>query len=76
MSRHDANAALARTSFLYGGNAGYVEDLYARFEQDPDEVDAQWRAFFQSLKDEKASVAANRARPIVEAAGLATARAR
>jgi 2-oxoglutarate dehydrogenase E1 component len=56
MSRHDANAALARTSFLYGGNAGYVEDLYARFEQDPDEVDAQWQAFFQSLKDEKASV--------------------
>jgi 2-oxoglutarate dehydrogenase E1 component len=56
MSRHDANAALARTSFLYGGNAGYVEDLYARFEQDPDEVDAQWRDFFQSLKDEKASV--------------------
>jgi 2-oxoglutarate dehydrogenase E1 component len=56
MSRHDANAALARTSFLYGGNAGYVEDLYARFEQDPDEVDVQWRDFFQSLKDEKASV--------------------
>jgi 2-oxoglutarate dehydrogenase E1 component len=55
MSRHDANAALARTSFLYGGNAGYVEDLYARFEQDPDEVDVQWRDFFQSLKDEKAS---------------------
>jgi 2-oxoglutarate dehydrogenase E1 component len=56
MSRHDANAALARTSFLYGGNAGYVEDLYARFEQNPDEVDVQWRDFFQSLKDEKASV--------------------
>ena len=55
MSRHDANAALARTSFLYGGNAGYVEDLYARFEHDPDEVDVQWRDFFQSLKDEKAS---------------------
>src|ERR1700726_758542 len=56
MSRHDANAALARTAFLYGGNAGYVEDLYARFEQNPDEVDVQWRDFFQSLKDEKASV--------------------
>ena len=30
MSRQDANAAFARTSFLYGGNAAYIEDLYAR----------------------------------------------
>ena len=27
MSRQDANAAFARTSFLYGGNADYIEDL-------------------------------------------------
>jgi len=59
MSRHDANAAFARSSFLYGGNAGYVDDLYARFEQNPDDVDAQWRDFFQSLKDEKESVLRN-----------------
>ena len=32
MSRQDANAAFARTSFLYGGNADYIEDLYARYE--------------------------------------------
>ena len=31
MSRQDANAAFARTSFLYGGNAPYIEDLYARY---------------------------------------------
>ncbi len=59
MSRHDANAAFARSSFLYGGNAGYVDDLYAQFEQNPDDVDAQWRDFFQSLKDEKESVLRN-----------------
>ena len=35
MSRQDANAAFARTSFLYGGNADYIEDLYARYEADP-----------------------------------------
>ena len=35
MSRQDANAAFARTSFLYGGNAAYIEDLYARYEADP-----------------------------------------
>ena len=35
MSRQDANAAFALTSFLYGGNAAYIEDLYARYEADP-----------------------------------------
>ena len=29
MSRQDANAAFANTSFLYGGNAAYIEDLQA-----------------------------------------------
>jgi 2-oxoglutarate dehydrogenase E1 component len=51
MSRQDANAAFAISSFLYGGNAAYVEDLYARYEADPKSVDAEWQAFFGSLKD-------------------------
>jgi len=57
MSRQDANTAFARTSFLYGANAPYIEDLYARYEVDPGSVDAEWQAFFQSLKDEAADVA-------------------
>src|SRR5512143_1624534 len=56
MSRQDANAIFSHTSFLYGGNAAYIEDLYAKYEADPAAVDAEWRAFFQSLKDEKADV--------------------
>jgi 2-oxoglutarate dehydrogenase E1 component len=56
MSRQDANAALALTSFLYGSNAGYIEDLYARYEIDPASVDAEWQAFFASLKDSSADV--------------------
>src|SRR6266481_2332266 len=56
MSRQDANAAFALTSFLYGGNADYIEDLYARYETDPAAVDAEWRAFFASLKDARADV--------------------
>ena len=56
MSRQDANAAFARTSFLYGGNGAYIEDLYARYETDPNSVDAEWRAFFESLKDNAADV--------------------
>jgi 2-oxoglutarate dehydrogenase E1 component len=56
MSRQDANAAFASTSFLYGGNAGYMDDLYARYEADQNAVDAEWQAFFQSLKDDPAAV--------------------
>ncbi|MDT3685329.1 MAG: 2-oxoglutarate dehydrogenase E1 component [Pseudorhodoplanes sp.] len=59
MSRQDANAAFALTSFLYGGNAAYIEDLYGRYEKDPSSVDAEWQSFFQSLKDDPASVAKN-----------------
>ena len=54
MSRQDANVAF--TSFLYGGNAGYMDDLYARYEVDPKAVDAEWQAFFRSLKDDPAEV--------------------
>jgi 2-oxoglutarate dehydrogenase E1 component len=56
MSRQDANAAFAQSSFLYGNNASFIEDLYARYESDPTAVDAQWQAFFQSLKDDRTAV--------------------
>jgi 2-oxoglutarate dehydrogenase E1 component len=56
MSRQDANAAFARTSFLYGGNAAFIEQLHARYEADPASVDAEWRAFFESLKDDRRDV--------------------
>jgi 2-oxoglutarate dehydrogenase E1 component len=59
MSRQDANAAFALTSFLYGTNGPYIEDLYARYEADPKAVDAEWQSFFQSLKDNAADVARN-----------------
>ncbi|MFZ0375603.1 MAG: 2-oxoglutarate dehydrogenase E1 component, partial [Xanthobacteraceae bacterium] len=59
MSRQDANAAFALTSFLYGGNAAYIDDLYGRYEIDPKSVDAEWQAFFQSLKDDARDVEKN-----------------
>jgi 2-oxoglutarate dehydrogenase E1 component len=59
MSRQDANAAFAITSFLYGSNAPYIEELYARYEADPKAVDAEWQLFFQSLKDDARDVAEN-----------------
>ncbi|WP_127144238.1 2-oxoglutarate dehydrogenase E1 component [Pelagibacterium montanilacus] len=51
MARADQNEAFLLTSFLYGGNAGYVEDLYARFKSDPSSVDRSWAEFFSQLPD-------------------------
>jgi len=45
------NEVLAETSFLYGGNGAFVEDLYARWAADPNSVEPSWRAFFASLHD-------------------------
>ncbi|HEX2559930.1 2-oxoglutarate dehydrogenase E1 component [Phenylobacterium sp.] len=45
------NEVLAETSFLYGGNAAFVEDLYHRWAAAPDTVEPSWRAFFASLQD-------------------------
>ena len=56
MSREDKNEAFLNSSFLYGGNAAYIEELQARYEQNPSSVDASWQAFFSSLKDERNAV--------------------
>ena len=53
MARQDANDALLGTSFLYGGNADYIEELYATYTRDPNAVDPEWRSFFSSLKTER-----------------------
>jgi 2-oxoglutarate dehydrogenase E1 component len=51
MARQDANKAFAATSFLYGANAPYLEDIHARYSRDPSSVEQGWREFFASLKD-------------------------
>ena len=35
---------LEQTSFLYGGNSSFIEELYARYLADPASIDASWRA--------------------------------
>ncbi|MCD0423567.1 2-oxoglutarate dehydrogenase E1 component [Rubrivivax sp. JA1024] len=68
MSRQDANAAFALSSFLQGANATYIDDLYSRYETDPSSVDADWQAFFQSLKDSPADIQKNAEGPSWEQA--------
>ncbi|MGE0829894.1 MAG: 2-oxoglutarate dehydrogenase E1 component [Hyphomonadaceae bacterium] len=50
------NTALLETSFLYGGNAVYVEEMHARYLEDPNSVDPSWRQIFQNLPDAPADV--------------------
>ena len=45
------NQALTETSFLYGGNGAFVEELYAKWANDPGSVEASWAAFFATLRD-------------------------
>ena len=57
------NEVLAETSFLYGGNGAFVEQLYANWAADPNSVDPSWRAFFATLHDRAGDVAREAQRP-------------
>jgi 2-oxoglutarate dehydrogenase E1 component len=50
------NQVLSETSFLYGGNAAFVEDLYAKWAADQSSVEPSWRAFFGSLHEQADTV--------------------
>ncbi|HEY8573709.1 2-oxoglutarate dehydrogenase E1 component [Phenylobacterium sp.] len=57
------NEVLAETSFLYGGNGEYVEQLYARWASDPGSVEPSWAAFFAQLSDRAEEVKRAAAQP-------------
>ena len=46
------NQVLTETSFLYGANAAFVEDLYAQWAENPASVEPSWNAFFASLAEQ------------------------
>jgi 2-oxoglutarate dehydrogenase E1 component len=51
MTRQEKNDSFLLTSFLYGGNADYIEQLYSRYKTDPQSVDETWKSFFSKLDD-------------------------
>ena len=40
-----------QSSFLFGGNAPYVEEQYETYLVDPDAVTGEWRAWFDALRE-------------------------
>ena len=45
-------AQLDKTSFLYGANSGFIEELYARYLANPNSVDPSWQQVFAALGDD------------------------
>jgi 2-oxoglutarate dehydrogenase E1 component len=68
MTDQSPNDIFKASSFLQGHNAEYVEQLQARYAENPGSVDEAWAAFFREMGDD--SVTAKR-----EAAGPSWARA-
>nr|WP_323779132.1 2-oxoglutarate dehydrogenase E1 component [Amylibacter sp.] len=63
MTEHPSNDQFHAESFLQGHNAEYIEQLYARYTQDPTAVDAAWVDFFKSMGDATGDVQAEAAGP-------------
>ena len=56
MTRQQLNEAFALTSFLHGANVAYIEEMHARYQENPGSVSEQWRAFFSAMRDDPQSV--------------------
>jgi 2-oxoglutarate dehydrogenase E1 component len=59
MTEQSPNQTFHSSSFLQGHNAEFIEQLHARYAEDPASVDASWQAYFDSLGEENAVVALN-----------------
>jgi 2-oxoglutarate dehydrogenase E1 component len=63
MNKTEQRSAFEESSFLYGGNAQFVEQLYAQYLINPAAVDAHWRQFFDQMADATTSGSAAIAGP-------------
>ncbi|WP_120499527.1 2-oxoglutarate dehydrogenase E1 component [Roseovarius sp. EL26] len=63
MTDQSSNDQFHASSFMQGHNAEYLEQLYARYANDPNAVDEAWQAFFAQLGDDQGSVTAEAAGP-------------
>ena len=56
MTEHSSNDQFHASSFMQGHNAEYLEQMYARYANDPAAVDEAWQAFFRAMGDDEVSV--------------------
>lgn len=58
MTKQSPNESFRASSFMQGHNAEYLEQLYARYANNPGAVDEAWAAFFAQMGDAESDVAA------------------
>ena len=58
MTDQPTNDTFHASSFLQGHNAEYIEQLYARYANDPNAVDEAWQSFFRQLGDSEVDASA------------------
>ncbi len=58
MTDQSPNDIFHASSFMQGHNAEYLEQLYARYANDPNAVDEAWQEFFRQLGDAEMEVKA------------------
>lgn len=58
MTEQSSNDQFHASSFMQGHNAEYIEQLYAKYADDPNAVDESWHVFFKSLGDTPADARA------------------
>ena len=63
MTDHPANDQFHASSFMQGHNAEYLEQMYARYADDPNAVDESWQEFFKALGDDSGAAQAEAAGP-------------
>ncbi|WP_424933171.1 2-oxoglutarate dehydrogenase E1 component [Amaricoccus macauensis] len=63
MTEQSHNEIFHASSFLQGQNADFVEQLYARYSENPESVDPNWQAFFEGLGDDASDVTASASGP-------------
>ena len=56
MTDQPQNDQFHASSFMQGHNAEYLEQMYARYANDPAAVDEAWAAFFKAMGDDEVSV--------------------
>ncbi len=54
-SRSEQNQDFLDTLFLDGGNAVYLEQMQAQYSRNPNSVDASWRAYFETIGEDRSN---------------------
>ena len=53
MASNKNNSTLEQTSFLQGANSPFIEKLYLKYLNNPDNIPQSWRDFFEGLNEDK-----------------------